>query len=157
MDEKPLVSFDFAIKYLLKNKGEFQIVEGFISALLKAFGYSAVKIKALLESESNKEQDQLKRSIADLVVEDQEANKYIVEIDRAYTSTFLYKACFKLHCKALQVLLGVAPQVRVCLSVLYFPCVLLCLALAYASNGEDSFCGSIAVPEAYLACPPLLL
>ena len=94
MDEKPLVSFDFAIKYLLKNKGEFQIVEGFISALLKAFGYSAVKIKALLESESNKEQDQLKRSIADLVVEDQEANKYIVEIDRAYTSTFLYKACF---------------------------------------------------------------
>ena len=59
----------------------------------------------------------------------------------------------KLHCKALQVLLGVAPQVRVCLSALYLPCVLLCLALAYASNGEDSFCGSIAFPEAYLACP----
>ena len=94
MDEKPLVSFDAAIKYLLKNKGDFQIIEGFISALLKAFGYSAVKIKALLDSESNKEQDKLKRSIADLVVEDEQDNKYIVEIDRAYTSTFLYKACF---------------------------------------------------------------
>ena len=58
MDEKPLVSFDFAIKYLLKNKGEFQIVEGFISALLGAFGYSPVKIKAVLDSESNKEQGQ---------------------------------------------------------------------------------------------------
>ena len=94
MEKKPLVSFDAAIKYLLKNKGDFQIVEGFISALLKAFGYSAVKIKALLDSESNKEQDKLKRSIADLVVEDEQDNKYIVEIDRAYTSTFLYKACF---------------------------------------------------------------
>ena len=94
MDEKPLVSFDFAIKYLLKNKGEFQIVEGFISALLGAFGYSPVKIKAVLDSESNKEQDKLKRSIADVVVEDEQDNKYIVEIDRAYTSIFLYKACF---------------------------------------------------------------
>ena len=94
MDEKTLVSFDFAIKYLLKNKGEFQIVEGFISALLGAFGYSPVKIKALLDSESNKEHDKMKRSIADLVVEDEQENKYIVEIDRAYTSTFLYKAHF---------------------------------------------------------------
>lgn len=46
MDEKPLVSFDAAIKYLLQNKGDFQIIEGFISALLGAFGYSPVKIKA---------------------------------------------------------------------------------------------------------------
>ncbi|MEM7382991.1 MAG: hypothetical protein AAF400_01560 [Bacteroidota bacterium] len=32
--------------------------------------------------------------MADLVVEDDQDNKYIVEIDRAYTSSFLYKACF---------------------------------------------------------------
>ena len=88
MDEKPLASFDSAIKYLLKNKDGFQIVEGFISAILGAFGYSPVKIKALLESESNKEPNILKRSIADLVVEDEQANKYIVEIDRAYTNFF---------------------------------------------------------------------
>ena len=41
-------------------------------------------------SASNQEPSILKRSIADLVVEDN--NKYIVEIDRAYTSVFLYKA-----------------------------------------------------------------
>ena len=29
--EKPLISFDFAIKYLLKNKGDYDIIEGFIS------------------------------------------------------------------------------------------------------------------------------
>ena len=67
MDEEPLVSFAAAIKYLLKNKGDFQVIEGFISAALKAFGYSPAKIKALLVSESNQEPNILKRSIADLV------------------------------------------------------------------------------------------
>jgi hypothetical protein len=31
MTNKPLISFDYAIKYLLKDKGEYEIVEGFIS------------------------------------------------------------------------------------------------------------------------------
>jgi len=37
---------------------------------------------------------ELKSSIADLVVEDGEGNKYIVEIERAYTPNFMHKACF---------------------------------------------------------------
>ncbi|AEV92074.1 hypothetical protein ABVF33_02865 [Candidatus Rickettsia barbariae] len=41
-----IISFDYAIKYLLKDKGDYEIVEGFISAILKDAGYSAVKIKA---------------------------------------------------------------------------------------------------------------
>lgn len=89
-----LISFDYAIKYLLKDKGDYEIVEGFISALLQAEGYKAVKIKALLESESNKESKHLKKSIADVIVEDEEGNNYIIEIDRAYTSLFLHKALF---------------------------------------------------------------
>jgi hypothetical protein len=32
----PLVSFDYAIKYLLKDKCDYAIVEGFISAIHKA-------------------------------------------------------------------------------------------------------------------------
>src|SRR5689334_309640 len=91
---KPLIAFDFAIKYLLKSKGDYDIVEGFISALLKEEGYSPVKITALLESESNKEDGSLKKSIADLIVEDQQGHKYIVEIERQYTNSFLHKACF---------------------------------------------------------------
>jgi len=89
-----LISFDCAIKYLLKDKGDYDIVEGFISALISSCGYKPVKIKALLESASNKESKELKSSIADLVVEDDADNKYIVEIDRSYTSLFLHKACF---------------------------------------------------------------
>ena len=92
--EKPLISFDFAIKYLLKNKGDYDIIEGFISALFASQGYPPIKINALLDTESNKETLELKKSIADLVVEDEEGNKYIVEIERSYTPHFIHKACF---------------------------------------------------------------
>ena len=91
---KPLISFDYAIKYLLKDKGDYEIVEGFISALLISEGYKPIKIRALLDGESNKEIKHLKRSIADVIVEDEQGNNYIVEIDRAYTDLFLQKAVF---------------------------------------------------------------
>ncbi|CAN0587439.1 unnamed protein product [Ectocarpus sp. 12 AP-2014] len=94
MSDKPLISFDYAIKFLLKSKANYDIIEGFISALIVAQGYKAVKINALLETESNRETADLKRSIADLVVEDEDGNKYIVEIERSFTSSFMHKACF---------------------------------------------------------------
>ena len=47
------MSFDYfltlAIKYLLRNKGDYDIIEGFISALFAAQGYKPVKINAILE------------------------------------------------------------------------------------------------------------
>ena len=92
--DKPLVSFDYAIKYLLKDKGDYGIVEGFISALLKTKGYSDVKIISLLETESNKDDPKDKRSIADLIVEDKDHNKYIIEIERNVKYSFVHKACF---------------------------------------------------------------
>lgn len=94
MTAHPLISFDYAIKYLLKDKGDYEIVEGFISALLKSYGYKDVKIISLLDTESNKETKKGKRSLADLVVEDEEHNKYIVEIERQYKDSFIHKACF---------------------------------------------------------------
>jgi len=48
------------IKYLLKDKGDYDIVEGFISSLISSCGYKPIKIKALLESASNKESKELK-------------------------------------------------------------------------------------------------
>jgi predicted transposase/invertase (TIGR01784 family) len=90
----PLISFDYAIKYLLRDKGDYEIVEGFISALLKTKGYKDVKIIALLESESNKEDSKSKRSLADLIVEDEEHHKYIIEIERTVKDSFIHKYCF---------------------------------------------------------------
>jgi len=93
-NDKPLVSFDYAIKYLLKDKGDYGIVEGFISALLKTKGYKDIKIVALLETESNKEDSKSKRSLADLIVEDEDHHKYIIEIERNVKDSFIHKAFF---------------------------------------------------------------
>lgn len=93
-NDKPLISFDYAIKYLLKDKGDYSIVEGFISDLLKTKGYKDVKIVALLESESNKEDSKSKRSLADVIVEDEDHHKYIIEIERNVKDSFIHKACF---------------------------------------------------------------
>jgi predicted transposase/invertase (TIGR01784 family) len=123
--DKPLVSFDYAIKYLLKDKGEFGIVEGFISALLKTKGYSDVKIISLLETESNKEDPKDKRSIADLIVEDIHHNKYIIEIERNVKDSFIHKACFntsRLIVDNLAQRLDYTQIVKVFhISLLYFP------------------------------------
>ncbi len=96
MKNKPLISFDYAIKYLLKDKGDYEIVEGFISALLKSQGETKkdVKIIALLDTESNREDDMFKRSLADLIVEDEDHNRYIIEIERNLQQGFVHKACF---------------------------------------------------------------
>lgn len=93
-NDKPLISFDYAIKYHLKDKGDYSIVEGFISDLLKTKGYKDVKIVALLESESNKEDSKSKRSLADVIVEDEDLHKYIIEIERNVKDSFIHKACF---------------------------------------------------------------
>lgn len=89
-----IISFDYAIKYLLKNKANYSLVEGFLSALLKANGYSSVKILALLDTESNKEEYSQKKSIADLIVEDVNHTKYIIEIERQLVHNFVQKSCF---------------------------------------------------------------
>ncbi|WP_342267893.1 Rpn family recombination-promoting nuclease/putative transposase [Candidatus Tisiphia endosymbiont of Empis tessellata] len=93
-NDKPLISFDYAIKYLLKDKGDYAIVEGFISDILKTKGYKDVKIVALLETESNKEDSKSKRSLADVIVENEDHHKYIIEIERNVKDSFIHKACF---------------------------------------------------------------
>lgn len=124
-NDKPLVSFDYAIKYLLRDKGDFSIVEGFISAILKTKGYKDVKIVALLESESNKEDSKSKRSLADVVVEDQDHHKYIIEIERNVKDSFIHKACFntsRLIVDNLAERLDYTEIVKVFhISLLYFP------------------------------------
>ena len=89
-----IVSFDYAMKYMLKDKADFEIIEGFISAIIGSEGYKPVKVTSLLETESNAEASTLKRSVADCMVEDEDGVKYIVEIDKSYTDLFLSKAVF---------------------------------------------------------------
>ena len=50
--EKTLISFNYAIKYLLKDKGDHSVIESFISTVLKTRGYKPKN--SSIESESNK-------------------------------------------------------------------------------------------------------
>lgn len=55
--DKPLISFDYAMKYILRDKSDYSIIEGFLSALLATANYKPVKVKSLLETESNKDEE----------------------------------------------------------------------------------------------------
>ena len=94
--DKKLVSFDWAIKYLLKSKSGHIAIEGFLNALIRYHNEDQLPIKiiALLDSESLKESWEKKRSLADLLVEDTNGHKYIVEIERAVDKTIMHKAVF---------------------------------------------------------------
>ena len=60
-----LVRFDWALKKLLRNKANFEILEGFLSELL----LRDIKIKKILESESNKQNAKDKQNRVDLLAE----------------------------------------------------------------------------------------
>ena len=62
--KRKLITFDWAIKCLLRSKANFGILEGFLSELLK----EDISILEVLESEANKEQKQDKFNRVDLKV-----------------------------------------------------------------------------------------
>lgn len=50
-DDNTFIRFDWAIKHMLRDKSNFEILEGLLTVLLG----EDVKIKEILESESNQE------------------------------------------------------------------------------------------------------
>ncbi len=85
-----LVRFDWAIKYLLRHKANFDILEGFLSELLKM----PIQIESILESESNQEDVQDKFNRVDILVKVAQGQRIIVEMQCAsqwdYLSRLLY-------------------------------------------------------------------
>lgn len=62
---KTHIRFDWAAKKMLRDKANFGILEGFLSELLK----DNIKIKNILESETNKETNDDKYNRVDLLAE----------------------------------------------------------------------------------------
>ena len=71
-----LVRFDWALKKLLRNKANFEILEGFLSELLK----QDVRIEKILESESNKENHDDKYNRVDLLTEINSRELVLIEL-----------------------------------------------------------------------------
>ena len=71
-----LVRFDWAMKKLLRNKANFEILVGFLSELL----LRDVKIQNILESESNKQSADDKYNRVDLLTEIDAAELVLIEL-----------------------------------------------------------------------------
>jgi len=87
---RTLVSFDWAAKKILRDKANFDILEGFLSTLLK----QDIKIVSLLESESNRDDETDKFNRVDLVVEDQNKELIVVEIQNSREVHYLKRLLY---------------------------------------------------------------
>lgn len=76
METRSMVSFDWAMKRLLRNKANFEVLEGFLSELLRR----KIVIKQILESETNKESEEDKFNKADILVEADDKELVIIEL-----------------------------------------------------------------------------
>jgi len=74
--QRKLISFDWAIKRILRSKANFEILEGFLSELLK----DDITILEVLESESNKDLKNDKFDRLDIKVKNQKKEIVLIEI-----------------------------------------------------------------------------
>ena len=91
-NKRKLISFDWAIKRILRSKANFEILEGFLSELL----FEDITIIEILESESNQEQKDDKFNRLDIKVKNQKDEIILIEIqyDREmdYMQRILYSS-----------------------------------------------------------------
>lgn len=87
---KKLVRFDWAMKKMLRHKVNFDILEGFLSELLG----EEIKIKQILDSESNKETEDDKFNRVDILVENSKNELVIIEIQNSKEYDYFHRMLF---------------------------------------------------------------
>lgn len=87
---RQLISFDWAIKKILRSKANFGILEGFLSELLK----TDIQILEVLESESNQESQYDKFNRVDIKVRDGQQQIIIVEIQYSRELDYLQRILY---------------------------------------------------------------
>ncbi|MFN8486672.1 MAG: Rpn family recombination-promoting nuclease/putative transposase [Caldilineaceae bacterium] len=87
---RTLVSFDWAMKHLLRDKANFDVLEGFLSALLE----EEIRVAALLESEANQANATDKFNRVDLLVQDAAGTVFIIEVQYSYATHYLKRLLF---------------------------------------------------------------
>ena len=90
MKKRQFVSFDWALKKLLRSKANFVILEGFLSELLK----EDIKIVEVLESEANKNSASDKMNRVDLLVKNQKEELIIVELQYEYEVDYIQRILY---------------------------------------------------------------
>ncbi len=85
-----LVSFDWAMKRLLRSPANFDVLEGFLQALLG----EVITIDASLESESLQDHAQQKQTRVDLKARDAKGRTLIIELQHERQDDFLSRILF---------------------------------------------------------------
>ena len=84
------IRFDWAAKKILRDKKNFDILEGFLSELLK----EDIKIEGLLKSEANQEEENEKFNRVDLYAENSKGEHIIIEIQNTRELDYLMRMLF---------------------------------------------------------------
>ncbi|MEI6708167.1 MAG: PD-(D/E)XK nuclease family transposase [Methylococcales bacterium] len=87
---RKLISFDWAIKKILRSKANFGILEGFLSELL----FTDITILEVLESESNQNRQNDKYNRVDIKVIDANQKIIIIEIQYSREMDYLQRILF---------------------------------------------------------------
>lgn len=87
MAEKKLIRFDWAMKYMLRNKANFDILEAFISNLLG----EEIRVEEILESESNREAENRKFNRVDLKCRNSKKEQIIIEVQNQREVDYLQR------------------------------------------------------------------
>ena len=88
--ERKLVSFDWAVKKMLRSKANFGVLEGFLSELL----FDDIKILEILESESNKDDEKDKYNRVDIKVKNAKGELLIIEIQTHNEGNFFHRILY---------------------------------------------------------------
>ncbi|MBF0611944.1 MAG: Rpn family recombination-promoting nuclease/putative transposase [Magnetococcales bacterium] len=90
MKQRQLISFDWALKRLLRSKANFEILEGFLSELLR----DDVCIMEILESESNQEWQEDKYNRVDLKVKNARGEIILIELQYERELDYLHRLLY---------------------------------------------------------------
>jgi len=88
--QQELIRFDWAMKRLLRQKANYAVLEGFLSALFN----ENMKIVSIKESESNKQHAQQKFNRVDIIVENNRGELLIIEMQSSEESDYFLRMLF---------------------------------------------------------------
>jgi predicted transposase/invertase (TIGR01784 family) len=136
--ERKLISFDWAIKRILRHKANFGILEGFLSELL----LDDIKINTILESESTRERRDARSNRVDLLVENSKKELIIVEIQHETEYDYLQRMLFGVSKLLVEYIKKAEAYSRIrkviSISIVYFD---LGQGEDYAYHGQTEFIG----------------
>jgi predicted transposase/invertase (TIGR01784 family) len=89
-NERSFISFDWALKRLLRHKANFGILEGFLSVLLGR----DITVRQILESEGNQDETGLKTNRVDILVEEATGQLVIIELQYSSELDYFYRMLF---------------------------------------------------------------